>query len=505
MTRVALIALYGPENIGLRTLAAHLRGQGHETSLIFFKRWVNNNLQPPSPRELALLRGVLADLRPGLVGLSFTSPLLELARTVTRTIRTSVTAPIVWGGLHAIARPRQCLASCDFVCRGEGERTLLALADHLDGHGSLEDVPGLAALLHGQPFETPLAPLWPDLDTLPFPLYAQTEMYFLEHDRLRVGDPLLATRELRVLASRGCPGTCAYCYNSMMKRLYPAKSWFRHKSVPRLIAELEHTLAQLPRVRLLKFDDDTFVFPKPWIEEFCTAYRSAIGLPFEILFDPNKHVLPRMAELRQAGLRRVQVGLQTGSPRRAEQEYGRILRRSKVVAFAAMAKKAKLEVVYDLIVDDPTAVAADGRALVELLLDVPRPFDLFVYSLNYFPGTALTERLLAEGLLEESQVEGKAQKALRQFRVTFDWPRPPDQQALVALVSLTSKRFIPRALLRALVHTSWPCRHPLLLLRCAEVSNSLKLCYIGFKMARQGHLSWEKLREYGLRGRILIQ
>ena len=56
----------------------------------------------------------------------------------------------------------------------------------------------------------------------------------------------------------------------------------------------------------------------------------------------------------------------------------------------------------------------------EFLLELPTPYDIYFYSLNYF-GTALTKEGLASGDLDPNLVEGKTTKAWRQFRVSMDF------------------------------------------------------------------------------------
>ena len=58
------------------------------------------------------------------------------------------------------------------------------------------------------------------------------------------------------------------------------------------------------------------------------------------------------------------------------------------------------------------------KETAEFLLELPRPYDIYFYSLNCFPGTALTKKSLEDGSLDPNLVEGKATKAWRQFRVT---------------------------------------------------------------------------------------
>ena len=49
--RVLLATPFGIENRGIRYIAATLRKRGFEPHLVLLKRWVNNDLQPPTAAE----------------------------------------------------------------------------------------------------------------------------------------------------------------------------------------------------------------------------------------------------------------------------------------------------------------------------------------------------------------------------------------------------------------------------------------------------------------------
>ena len=116
-------------------------------------------------------------------------------------------------------------------------------------------------------------------------------------------------------------------------------------------------------------------------------------------------------------------------------------------------KELKLNIVYDVIIDNPHATEEMKLETAEFLLELPRPYDIYFYSLNYFPGTALTKKSLEEGSLDPNLVEGKATKAWRQFRVSMDWPRSNEDKFYLAIYCLASKSFVPRSFIRNLSTT----------------------------------------------------
>lgn len=504
MFNIALVSLYGVENNGIRSISSLLRQNGFKTYIIFFKRWVNNDIRYPNEKEKELLVSLLKELEIKLLGISFTSPFLKIAKDITTKIKSSLDIKVIWGGIHATVAPYESLKYSDFVCRGEGECPMLELTQALSKNQTPEGIKNLCYKKNGRIISEDLRPLIQNLDTLPLQDYGGENKFFIDK-KLKNIDPLIDARELRVFASRGCPFNCSYCYNSIYRALYKGQRYHRIGSVERILSEIELGLRCFKKIRKIKFDDDTFVFPQYWIDEFCAKYKQRIGLPFEILF--NVHCLDKnnLRKLKLAGLRRVQVGIQTGSVQESEQVYNRKLEVDMIKEFAQAAKEINLDVVYDLIFDNPLSTPEDKKELIKLLLALPRPFSLFIYSLTIFPGTKLSEIFLEKGIITPQDIEGEAHKSFYQFRLSLRYPRSKEELFAVAVVSLISKSFIPKRAIKLLSQSIFLKKHPFLIKLIAQVCNQLKLAYIGLKMFMQGSLNLWKFKEYGLPKRFLIQ
>lgn len=504
MTGVALVSLYGVENNGVRSISSVLQNDGILTSLIFLKRWVNNDIRPPSRKEVGALVSLLKELDVGLVGLSFTSPFLGIAREVTRQIKEKLPVCVVWGGIHASAFPEECLADCDVVCRGEGDYAMRDLAKAVACGRSLAGIDNICYKDDGRVRLQPLRPLIQDLDALPHQDYGGENKFFID-GRLHWGDPLQRAAELRIFASRGCPFACSYCYNSILRSFYPGQRYHRIRKVDTVLAEIASALSRLERIRKIKFDDDTFIFPAGWVREFCEKYPKAVGLPFEVLFNAECPSGEMFSGLKRAGLDRVQVGIQTGSAQKAAEVYDRPLHLERVAALAGQLNELRVEVVYDVILDNPLVSYEDNVGLAEFLLTLPRPFHLFLYSLTVFPGTALCKTMLEKGLITPDEVEGRATKSLRQFRFSFGYPRKREELFIACIISLTSKSFVPRNLIRRLMKNCFLKRHPFVLRLFAEVCNYAKLTGILVRMLWRREAGLWKLGEYATPRRALIQ
>ena len=123
-----------------------------------------------------------------------------------------------------------------------------------------------------------------------------------------------------------------------------------------------------------------------------------------------------LTKLKAAGLVRVQTGIESASEEESKEMHNRSPGNKAIMRFAEANKELKLNVVYDVIIDNPHATDAMKLATAEFLLDLPTPYDIFFYSLNFFPGTALTKQGLANGDLDPNMIEGRNTKAWYQFR-----------------------------------------------------------------------------------------
>ena len=501
-----LVVLYGVENSGVRYVASALRQSGHLATLVFFKEWVNNAISRPTPVERELLVSLLRDKGVDVVGVSFGSSYFKIASELTQHLRAGLDVPIVFGGIHATVEPEQCCEVADYVCVGEGEAAAVELADRLAAGEDASDIANIWLRRDGRVVANPLRPLVSDLSALAFPSYGHADSYAIEHDRLVAHDPLAAVRDYRVYTSRGCPFRCAYCYNSTMRQLYQGKGrYYRVRPAESVLDELESAQQRNPALHKIIFDDDVFVADTGWLDAFLPRYQQSIGLPFECMLHPNMLDAEYLERLKSAGLRHLQVGIEAGSEQEGRDIYDRPVGQDKILEFGRLNRRLHIDVVYDVIIDNPLASEGDKRQLLEFVLRLPRPFKMFIYSLTAFPKTAITLRLLERGIISEDEVEGRADKALEQFRITLDYPRPEFDRFLLALLVMSSKRFVPRWVLRTLYRVRFFERHPRPLLVIAFGCNVLKMASIALSMLLRGELSAFKFRQYAKLSRMLTQ
>jgi len=507
---VVLLTIYSVENAGIRYVSAALKRAGFDTTIVFLRDWINNRLEMPSEKEIQIAMDVIRDKGADLIGFGFMSSLLPMTREVTARVRREFPdVPVVWGGIHPTSVPEECIDEVDYLCVGEGEQAAIDLAQALAEGEDTTNIPNIWANIDGTIHRNEPRPLIQDLDWLPYPDTADENKYYIEKDKVKIEEPWKRTAEYRIYFSRGCPYNCSYCYVSILRDVYDekGKKFYRARSVEHILGELEHIQKTFPKVARIKIDDDTsFAFGDEWMAEFLDKYPKRIGVPFECLLIPPMLRPKMLKDLMAAGLVRVQTGIESGSSKESKELHNRSPGNRSILRFAEANKEMKLDIVYDIIVDNPHATEEMKLETAEFLLELPRPYSIYFYSLNLFPGTALTKKLLEEQQIHPDDIEGRNNKAWYQFRVSMDWPRSNEDRFYLAIYCLASKNFVPRGFIRKLLDEReyWKKNlEPLYYL--AWATNYVRMVGVAAKYFKNGELTWFKIRQYGSLKKLISQ
>ncbi|HUF38759.1 MAG TPA: radical SAM protein [Anaerolineales bacterium] len=188
------------------------------------------------------------------------------------------------GGMSS-GNPAAYAGAGDFVVVGEAERALLE--------------PGLAELSG-----VVNAGLVEDLDDLPFPDWSHLEDRDRSYGYLRARGGRLAP----MLASRGCPMSCAfYCTYPLVQGRK-----FRVRSTENLIGEIEYLQRDFG-VDTILFRDPIFSLRMDRIEDLCRAIL-ARGLKFTWICETHPKFLTDdlILLMRRAGCRTIKLGIESG-------------------------------------------------------------------------------------------------------------------------------------------------------------------------------------------------
>ena len=487
--KVCLISLYSSSSIGLRYIAAVLRDQGFDVSMIFFKEKniALDLMELPTQDEYDRLMKLVKDINPDLIGIGVRSSFLTIGGEITRRIQKELGKPVIWGGTHATVAPEHSIQTADMICLGEGEFAMLELAQRLSAGLDISDIQNLWIRQNGTVFRNPIRPLLADVNTLPYPDFVKENKYFVDKDTVTNDDPGLQVFNLDIMTSRGCPFQCSYCSNSLFHNLYKGKGrMVRQRSPRNVLDEIKSQRALFPKLKRIDFIDEVFSWEQAWVEEFVEEYKRDIGLPFHCMQHPNMTNKDIMKMLKDAGLERVEVGIQSGSERVRKEIFERRVSDEKLIRTGQILRDVKIVPFYDVIVDNPFETSEDKKQGLDLLLKMPRPFYMHMFSLIYFPNTVLTKKALESKLITENDVEGKVSKSFDQMYVSLRHPRPDIDRFWISLYSLTSKSFVPKPLIKFLSGRKMLQNNPGLLVSFASLCNTIKLGTIAFKWLLEG-------------------
>ena len=215
-------------------------------------------------------------------------------------------------GTHATSEWEKVLEQCeavDFVALGEYDHTILDLANALDRiaegeNAPLAEIPALG-LRDGDgyvrgPARLPLE----DMDSLPWiaPIYKR----FLTIENYRF---TIATHPMVMLiGGRGCPAKCFYCVYPQVMHGHR----YRVRSPEHLVGEMKWIQDNMPEVREIVFEDDTFTGDRKWAREIARLCKEeGVRLPWFANIRTNTDH-ETLKALHESGLRECATGFESG-------------------------------------------------------------------------------------------------------------------------------------------------------------------------------------------------
>ncbi len=376
-------------NLSCLSLYAVAQASGIPTSLLFIP--ARSEYSEPEFGHF------LKNHRFSVVGLSVTTGDFYFSRTLTEHVRRHLPeAHIVWGGIHPLSAPEESLDVADSICIGEGETALLKLLACLRSGEDFSGLPGIGTRKAGATIINPPPPLQDDLSSLPFPRYDFDQFYVLDGRGLHsFGKDDYARyskhhgEDYTVMTSRSCPHRCAFCINSFLNRVQNGAGKIRRRSVSHVIDEISHARSMMGGIGFINFIDDHFLTDKKWTFEFCRKYREQVGLPFMIRATPATIKDEVIGPLKEAGLAVLQTGIQSGSERIHRSIFHRSFDRGAVFKAAEVMSRYGVKPVYDFIIENDFETDEDRDQTMELMLELPRPYEVNLFVLTVFPKTDL--------------------------------------------------------------------------------------------------------------------
>jgi anaerobic magnesium-protoporphyrin IX monomethyl ester cyclase len=283
--------------LGLAYLAAVLQNTGHKVNLI--DAAVSNLTDERIVDEVRRFH-------PDLIGITTLTPRYRIALALATKFKQELAIPILIGGSHVTALPDETMRNrCfDFAVLGEGEATIVDLAETIEKNRDLSKVKGIAYRDDGRIVMTESRPLIGNLDTIPFP-----ERDLLPPLSEYRPSPAACKRlpQATMMTSRGCPYRCAFCDRSVFGNLA------RTRTARNVVDEMELLVTRFG-AREIRFWDDIFNIDQRRVLDICEELLSRkLDVPWNCLARisrMNANVLKAMAK---AGCWQVDYGIESGN------------------------------------------------------------------------------------------------------------------------------------------------------------------------------------------------
>ncbi len=348
-------------NYGVSHIASVLKQAGHEAAF-----WqLCEDIEPLPSEEQFLAR--IAGEKPDILAFSVVTNQWRYTRMLASQARKKFSIPFVLGGIHALACTAEILQTglFDYVFRGECEEAFLEFVQKLDRGQSVENVRNLALIYDGEVRINPVRPL-PDLTKLPPKDYESMDFQrIIDAKHGWVG----------LMASRGCPFSCTYCFNHVMVDSYKDDlqcsfkelNYIRRFTVDQMIREIECLQKNYRNIKMFIFDDDLFTSDKIYVKEFCEAYKKGSGIPFVV----NAHVGFFDDEcakaLAQANCKIVKFGVESGSPKIRSRILNRRMSNEKIIEAIRIVGDNGMHASVFLIIGFPHETREDVFETVKLM------------------------------------------------------------------------------------------------------------------------------------------
>ncbi len=320
------------------------------------------------------------------------------ARDACEAIKAAVPGmPILIVGGHVSALPERTLAEepVDYVCKGEGPDTVVALIEQLKlgEEADLSEVPGLVWYSGEKITTNRPAELIKDLDVdlhgnvwdiLPMEKYRA-------HNWQCFGDLEARKPYASIYTSLGCPYKCTFCcINAPFDT-----NRYRMRKPEHVVAEIAH-LHDTYGVKTYKFVDEMFVLNERHVTAIC-------DLLIDRNFDLNiwayarvDTVKPHMLEkLRKAGFRWLALGIESGS-KHVRDGAQKALRHEDIISIVRQIQAAGISVIGNFIFGLPDDDVATMRETLELAQELNCEFANF-YSAMAYPGSQLYHQAVTNG------------------------------------------------------------------------------------------------------------
>jgi len=388
---------------GLAYIASSLKEAGHEVTGLNL-----NNIKGFRTPYLMMANNVQRALEDDydLIGLGGLCIDYSFIKDCMQVIRRYTDTPIVLGG-RIVSQDAEFIFNNlkpDYAIQGEGEETMVALADYLD-----KDEPcpihnmwwweGGIPQYGGANYD------YRELDDRPFPDY---EVFGLSRmvennsmdTRILYRYPRTDPRPMIITTARACPFNCSFC-------IHQGGPKYRARSVENIMAEIKE-LYDLYKFNILIVGDELFAVNKKRMTEFCEALidkKKELGWDFDWMFQTHANSKLDLATLKlakESGCYFFSYGIESAAPAVLESMNKKTSPKQFVEA-ADLAKEVGIGFGGNLIFGDPAETEETINESLSFWAKYGGGNQIFISNLQPYPGCKIFDFCEENGLIPNKE------------------------------------------------------------------------------------------------------
>lgn len=384
-------------NYGVAQMSANLKQAGHQVEFMHLCDDIE-----PLPEKEQFLKEINA-IKPDIIGFSVVTNQWPLAAEYAGWCKDNIDIPVVCGGIHVTVAGEEVLKTglFDYIMVGECEDAVIELLDRIEQGKDVSDMANLGLVENGDIKINPVRPL-PQLKDFPDKDYTIFDFQkIIDAKNGWVG----------LMASRGCPFNCTYCFNHVMVKRYSKDlncsigqlKYIRHHTVEQVINEIKYLEQNYKNIEMYIFDDDLFIFDKKFVIEFCKEYKKISSMPFVVnghvgLFDEE-----RAQALADANCHMVKFGVESGSEKIRKQIMHRNMSNKMISNAIAIVHKFGMESSCFIMFGLPHETIDDAMETVKLMSSALPSRYRWTYFYP-FPGTEAHQMSIDGGFVDEDKI-----------------------------------------------------------------------------------------------------
>lgn len=348
-----------------------------------------------------------------LIGITVFSPVYyEVIDIFNRVKKSFPGVPVCLGGPYVTTIMEDIFLKtpAEYAVYGEGEITFSELIFHIKGQRNVEEISGIMYPdKEGKIITNPARPHIKDLNSLPFPAY---DIFPMERYPLH-----------RMVTSRGCPFSCAWCNSSSV--------WnhsYRVRDAENAVLEIEFLIKKYGK-KIFVFGDNSFNIDLKRVEKFCDLLIEknikilwSISLRADIMTQDIAH------KMKKAGCYNVAVGIES-----ANNEILAKINKSttieKITAGIKMMKTAGIEVLSQFVIGNPCDTLQTIKESVEYAKNSECDYSNF-YTVLPFKGTRQWDYVSENGTFFTKEIHDFHKI---NPRIVFETPEFPYKDRLEAI------------------------------------------------------------------------